>query len=125
MDICVGNLPRDVTGNDLREVFEPFGRVVSADVVKRRHGDESRELWFVGMPSHGDAASAVLSVHGRNMDGRAITAHEVRPGDPVSGACDPRCPCRNEKHATGGTHRIPAESRRQAGNNSTVENGLE
>ena len=29
MDICVGNLPRAVTGNDLREVFESFGRVES------------------------------------------------------------------------------------------------
>jgi RNA recognition motif-containing protein len=125
MDICVGNLPRNVTGNDLREVFEPFGRVASANVVTRSYGDESRRWGFVGMPSRSEAASAVLGVHGRNMDGQAITAHEVRPGDPVSGACGPRCPCRSEKHATGGTHRIRAESRRQGGDNSVIEKGLE
>jgi RNA recognition motif-containing protein len=125
MDICVGNLPRDVTGNDLREVFEPFGRVASASVVTRRPGDESRGWGFVGMPSRREAASAVLGVHGRSMDGQAITAHEVRPGDPVSGVCSPRCPCRSEKHATEGTHRIWAESRRQGGDNSAIERGGE
>ena len=34
MDICVGNLPTDVTGSDLREVFELFGRVETADVMR-------------------------------------------------------------------------------------------
>jgi RNA recognition motif-containing protein len=125
MDICVGNLPRDVTGNDLRAVFEPFGRVVSANVVKRSYGDASGGLGFVGMPSRREAASAVLGVHGRNMDGQAITAHEVRPGDPVSGVCSPRCPCHSEKHATEGTGRIRAESRRQGGDNSAIESGWE
>jgi RNA recognition motif-containing protein len=125
MDVCVGNLPRDVTGNDLRAVFEPFGRVVSANVVKRSYGDASGGLGFVGMPSRREAASAVLGVHGRNMDGQAITAHEVRPGDPVSGACCPRCPCRSENRAPGNAHGISAESRRQAGDRSAGQNGLE
>jgi RNA recognition motif-containing protein len=113
MDICVENLPRDVTGNDLREVFAPFGRVEFANVVKRRYGDEAGRLGFVGMPSHGEAASAVLGVHGRNIDGQVITAHEVRPGDPVSGACGPRCPCRGENQTPCATDRSSAESPRQ------------
>jgi hypothetical protein len=116
---------RVITGNDLREVFEPFGGVASAHVVKPRHGDESGGWGFVGMPSRSEAASAVLGVHGRNTDGQAITAHEVRPGDPVSGACGPRSPCRDEKHAIEGTHRVRAESRRQGGADSAIENGWE
>ena len=36
MDICVGNLPSNMTGNSLREVFESFGRVETADVVRHR-----------------------------------------------------------------------------------------
>ena len=55
MDICVGNLPNDMTGNDLREVFESFGRVETADVVTHRHGDESRGWGFVGMPARSEA----------------------------------------------------------------------
>jgi uncharacterized protein YjbJ (UPF0337 family) len=36
MSVYVGNLASDVTGNGLREVFEPFGRVETANVVKGR-----------------------------------------------------------------------------------------
>ncbi|OHB66821.1 MAG: hypothetical protein A2Y77_14795 [Planctomycetes bacterium RBG_13_62_9] len=95
MDICVGNLPREVTGSDLREVFESFGRVETADVVKHRQGDESSG--FVGMPVRSEAVRAVLGVHGRSLNGQAVTATEVRPRDPVSGACRTRCRCRNER----------------------------
>ncbi len=125
MDICVGNLPRDVTGNNLREVFESFGRVASANVVQRSYGAESRRLGFVGMPSRSEAASAVLGIHGRNIDGRVITAHEVRPGDPVSGACGPRCPCCGENQTPCATDRISAESRRQGGDHATDSDGRE
>jgi cold-inducible RNA-binding protein len=93
MDICVGNLPSGVTGSDLREVFEPFGRVETADVVKCRHGETSRGLGFVGMPARSEGACAVLSVHGSSVNGHTITATEVQPRDPVSGACGTRCPC--------------------------------
>lgn len=94
MDIYVGNLPSGVTANDLREVFEPFGRVEMADVVRRRHGDESREFGFVGMPARSEGVCAVLGVHGRTVSGQTITATEVRPRDPVSGICHIPCRCR-------------------------------
>jgi cold-inducible RNA-binding protein len=95
MDICVGNLPSNMTGNDLREVFESFGRVGTADVMRHRHSDEYGGLGFVGMPARSEAVRAVLGVHGRNVNGQAITATEVRPKDPVSGACCARCHCRS------------------------------
>jgi len=94
MDICVANLPTEVTGSDLREVFESFGRVETADVVKQRRGEESRGLGFVRMPVRTEAVCAVLRVHGRNVNGQTVTATEVRPRDPASGACHARCPCR-------------------------------
>ena len=94
MDICVGNLPNDVTGSDLREVFEPFGRVETADVARRRPGDKSGGLGFVGMPARYEGVCAVLGVHGRNVGGQTITAAEVRPVDPVSGIFPTRCRCR-------------------------------
>ena len=97
MDICVGNLPRDVTDSELREVFESFGRVETADVVKHRRGEEPRRLGFVGMPVRSEAVCAVLCVHGRNVNGQTITATEVRPRDPASGAGRARCRCRGGK----------------------------
>ena len=97
MDICVGNLPIGVTGRDLREVFELFGQVETADVARHGRGGEPRGSGFVGMPARSEAVCAVLSVHGRNVKGQAITATEIRPRDPVSGVCHTRCHCRNEE----------------------------
>jgi RNA recognition motif-containing protein len=97
MDIYVGNLPTDVTGSDLREVFESFGRVETAKVVKHRCGEEFRGLGFVGMSARSEAVCAVLGVHGRSWRGQAITAHEVQPRDPASGAGGARCCCRGGK----------------------------
>jgi len=60
MNVYVGNLPSEVTGNDPREVFEPFGQVDTAHVVKHRHGGGSRGFGFVDMPSRSEAVRAVL-----------------------------------------------------------------
>jgi RNA recognition motif-containing protein len=96
MDICVGNLARDVTGSDLREIFESCGRVETADVVKHRHGGGSRSFGFVAMPARSEAVSAILGLAGKVLKGRAITATEVWPRDPVCGAC--RTPCCYRNH---------------------------
>jgi RNA recognition motif-containing protein len=103
MNVYVGNLPSDVTGNDLREVFEPFGQVAAAHVVKHRHGGGSRGFGFVDMPSPSEAVSAIGGLDGANLKGRAITAHEVRPRDPVCGACRTPCYYLNGKEAIGNT----------------------
>jgi RNA recognition motif-containing protein len=97
MDICVGNLPKDVTARDLREIFEFFGRVETAHLVRSRPGEESKGLGFVGMPAREEAILAVLRVHGKTVKGQPITANEVQPREPVSGVCGTRCPCRSGK----------------------------
>jgi RNA recognition motif-containing protein len=109
MHIFVGNLAMDVTGNHLREVFEFYGRVETADVLKHPQGEDPRGFGFVDMPDRGEAVCAVLGVHGRSLNGQAITATEVRPRDPVSGACHTRCHCHSGKQATGNTHLLLAE----------------
>jgi RNA recognition motif-containing protein len=97
MDICVANLPSDIAESDLREVFESFGLVGTVDVVKHRFGYGFRGFGFVGMPARSEGLSAILGVHGRSLNGHAITATEVRGRDPVSGACCARCDCERGK----------------------------
>jgi RNA recognition motif-containing protein len=125
MDICVGNLPSDITGNDLRDVFEVFGCVETANVVRQHHSDESRGFGFVGMPVRSEGVCAVLSVHGRNLKGRTITANEIRSRDPVSGACRTRCHCRSVESAAGNANPISMAFTREQRACGTEENGLE
>ena len=125
MNICVGNLSSDVTASDLREVFELFGRVERADVGKHQGSDESRGFGFVGMPARSEGVCAVLSVHGRNLKGHVVTANEVRPMDPVSGACRTRCRCRTGRQPVGLTDPIVAAFRSEERSDGTGRNGLE
>ena len=106
MDIYVSNLAMDVTASDLREMFELFGQVEKADLGRRGYANESGGCGFVGMPARHEGVCAVLSVHGRTLKGRTIIANEVRPRDPVSGACRPRCPCRCGESPTGNARPI-------------------
>jgi RNA recognition motif-containing protein len=99
MDIYIENLPSSVTADDLREAFEPFGAVETADLLRYHHGDESGGFGLVGMPARSEGACAVLGVHGRNVNGQTITATEIQPMNPASGACRTRCCCRNGRNA--------------------------
>gem|GEM_PF-1865129 len=94
MDICIENLSGSVTADDLREIFEPYGVVETADLVRSRRSDEPSGLAVVGMPARSEGIRAVLGVHGRTVSGRTVTAIEIRPTDPLSGACNARCNCR-------------------------------
>ncbi|MBU3742107.1 MAG: RNA-binding protein [Candidatus Kapabacteria bacterium] len=79
MNIYVGNLPYSTGDGDLRQMFEEFGAVDSASVVKDKFTGRSRGFGFVEMPD-GDAGSrAIESMNGRSMGGRNLVVNEARP----------------------------------------------
>jgi RNA recognition motif-containing protein len=79
MNIYVGNLSRDVTEDDLKQAFEAFGQVESANVIKDRFSGESRGFGFVEMPSKNEAQSAITGVNGKDLKGRMVVVNEARP----------------------------------------------
>ena len=79
MNIYVGNLAGDVTETELHQLFEAFGQVESANVVKDRFSGESRGFGFVDMPSRKDALSAISGLNGKDVKGQAIKVDEARP----------------------------------------------
>ncbi len=79
MNIYVGNLSRDVTEDDLRQAFEAFGEVSSANIIKDKFSGESRGFGFVEMPSQSDAESAITGMNGQDLKGRTINVNEARP----------------------------------------------
>ncbi len=79
MNIYVGNLSRDTSGDDLREAFEAFGQVESAHVLKDKFTGESRGFGFVEMPSSEEAGAAIDGLNGSEFMGRTIKVSEARP----------------------------------------------
>jgi RNA recognition motif-containing protein len=79
MKIYVGNLSYDTTQDKLRQTFEAYGEVTTADVVMDRYSGRSRGFGFVEMPVHEEAVAAIAALNEQELDGRNLRVNEARP----------------------------------------------
>src|SRR4051812_19592885 len=77
--LYVGNLSYSATSDDLQELFDPFGTVVSAEVLADRETGRSRGFGFVEMESDADAEAAIAALDGKEHLGRRLNVNESRP----------------------------------------------
>lgn len=85
--LYVGNLSYNVTNSDLEQLFGPHGTVKSAEVIQDRDTGRSKGFGFVQMDTDDSAKAAISALHGKDMDGRALTVNEAKPREnrPSSG----------------------------------------
>jgi RNA recognition motif-containing protein len=76
--LYVGNLAYSVTEADLREVFTEAGNVADVKVVLDRESGRPRGFAFVEMSTDDEAAKAMQTLNGREIQGRAISVSEAR-----------------------------------------------
>ena len=79
MNIYVGNLNYETTGDELKTLFEEFGQVTSASVIKDKYTGQSKGFGFVEMASREQAQAAISAINGREHRGRAMNVNEARP----------------------------------------------
>lgn len=79
MKIFVGNLARTVSQDALRQLFETYGQVATADVIKDKFSGESKGFGFVEMPTKAEAEAAMAGLNGHELEGKALTVNEARP----------------------------------------------
>ncbi len=79
MKLYVGNLSRDVTEDDLRELFQAFGRIDSVAIIKDRFNNVSKGFGFVEMPDRTEAVAAIAGLHRKELKGRSMDVNEARP----------------------------------------------
>lgn len=79
MNIYVGNLSYKISDQDLQEVFEEFGDVISAKVIKDRETGRSKGFAFVEMENEEDAQAAIEELDGSEIDGRVVKVNKARP----------------------------------------------
>jgi len=78
MNIYVGNLSYEATDVTIREAFESFGEVTSARVIKDKYTGQPRGFGFVEMPAQSQAQTAIKSLNGKELLGKAISVNEAR-----------------------------------------------
>ena len=85
MRIYVGNLSYDVTEDELKEMFSPYGEVTSATIPVDRDSGRSKGFGFVDMPKQAEAEAAITALNGKPQRGRPLTVNEARPRAEVGG----------------------------------------
>jgi len=79
MNIYVGNLSWQMTDEDLRTLFEQYGSVTSAKIVKDKVSGRSKGFGFVEMPDDTEAQNALSSLYDSEVLGRKIIVNEAQP----------------------------------------------
>jgi len=79
MNIYVGNLPRQAKEDDLRPLFESFGKIMAVNVIKDKFSGESKGFGFVEMSKKSEGEAAIEALNGKDFMGQALTVNEARP----------------------------------------------
>lgn len=77
--LYVGNLSHDLDNSELKNIFLPYGEVVSAQVIMDRDTGRSKGFGFVEMGNVEQAQAAIDGLNGTEAAGRSITVNEARP----------------------------------------------
>lgn len=79
MKLLVRNLPRTLSADALRELFEAHGPVQSCNLVMDPKTGLSKGFGFVEMPKPGDAKAAVKTLNGHDISGLKIRVKKAQP----------------------------------------------
>ncbi|MFB3084164.1 MAG: RNA recognition motif domain-containing protein [Gammaproteobacteria bacterium] len=79
MNIYVGNLPYNITEDELKDVFAEYGAVDRVTLITDKYTGESKGFGFIEMPTQSEAEEAVKSLDGSSVKGRNIKVNQARP----------------------------------------------
>jgi len=77
--LFVGNLPWEIRGDQLRDMFSEVGQVTDAFVSLYKDTGRSRGFGFVEFATDEDAAKAIEKFHGFELDGRRLQVNVAQP----------------------------------------------
>jgi RNA recognition motif-containing protein len=78
MKIYVGNLSKETTEPQLRETFEKFGEVTSANIVMDKESGKSRGFGFVEMASTEHGQKAITEMDSKDLAGNPLKVNEAK-----------------------------------------------
>jgi len=77
--LSVGNLPHQMTGEQLQTLFSEAGLVASAKIITYLHNGENCGFGFVEMKTLAEGQNAISMLNGRQVDGRPLLVKADRP----------------------------------------------
>ena len=77
-NIYVGNISYSATEENIKELFEQYGKVNSAKIVIDRYTQRSKGFGFVEMENENEADEAINAINGFELSGRNLKVNEAR-----------------------------------------------
>ena len=110
--LFVANLPYSMTDDQLAELFDPYGIVITFRVARDRDTGESKGFGFVELATEKARNKAIAAVSGKVIDGRTIEVRQAKV--PVKAARPKRL------SASAGVSEFPATPATRAAANRKV-----
>ncbi len=79
MKVYVGNLSKQVTDAQLKDLAASYGTLVSANVATERSSGESKGFGFLEFSNDDQARAAIAGLDGRDVNGQALKVSESKP----------------------------------------------
>jgi RNA recognition motif-containing protein len=76
--VYVGNMSYSTTSENVKELFEKFGKITSVKLITDFNTGQSKGFAFVEMESETEAENAVKALNGMEVNGRQIVVSEAR-----------------------------------------------
>jgi RNA recognition motif-containing protein len=77
-NIYVGNISYSSTEDNIKELFEQYGKVTSAKIIIDRYTQRSKGFGFVEMEDENEADEAINTINGIEFLGRNLKVNEAR-----------------------------------------------
>lgn len=72
MNIYVGNIAYNMTSQEIKDLFTPFGNVVNVKIISDKQTGRSKGYAFVEMDNDDNALKAIESLNDLQVKGRNI-----------------------------------------------------
>lgn len=103
--LYIGNLPALLCYPELEDLFTPFGKLQSAELMTDPATGLSRGFGFIEMETEEAARAAISGLNGKDVDGQALNVNEVKPGR--GGPIPARDNARTRSPSSGGARPAP------------------
>ena len=79
MKLFIGNLPYDVTEEEVLEIFSKFGEVVNTNLVVDHFSGRPKGFAFVEMSTRSDGHRAMETLNKQEYKNRQLVCNEAKP----------------------------------------------
>ncbi len=79
MKVYVGNMSRETTDAQLKDLVAPFGKPTSATVATDKSSGQSRGFGFVEFTSDEEAKAMIAGLDGKEVNGKVLRVNESQP----------------------------------------------